>query len=538
METIRIEKFLKIAAAAAIFLLTVLAAGCRNRDCNQEQNPGQEDTTVCVPVPSHLPDTCYESIQCLEYVVGVNDSLDASIDLSEHRYDQAPGIFTFRGTPRRDNPGLGSISGKPSGVEVVWEFRTDGDGRKCFGGPWGGGSGWTGQPVYVNWPDSLFEKFKATSPGLTEDFGKEEIMLGSLAARVYFINFQTGKASRKPVFVHNTIKGSISLDPSLNGNLYFGQGVPVDTPIGAGVINLFTHEISDFFSVDKSAWRNWGAYDSSPVVVGDFLIRPSENGKLYKFRRCPDGKLALQSSLKYRVKGAGGAGIESSIAVYLNYGYFGDNHGNIICVNLDTMKPVWRYSNHDDTDASIVLAEEDGIPYLYTGCEIDKQGNEGFCYFIKLNGLDGSLVWECKYPGRKCHLNANKVEEGGMYSTPLFGHGDCEGLIFTTFCTHNPSLRGDFVAIDRASGEIKYASNLDWYAWSSPVPMYTPEGKLYVVQGDCTGNVYIFDAATGERLCKQHIGNNFESSPVVCGDCLVVGSRGDTIYKLKVICEE
>ena len=52
------------------------------------------------------------------------------------------------------------------------------------------------------------------------------------------------------------------------------------------------------------------------------------------------------------------------MAVYSNYGYTADNHGNILCINLNTMKPVWRYDYRDDNDSSPVVGVEDGKPYI------------------------------------------------------------------------------------------------------------------------------------------------------------------------------
>jgi hypothetical protein len=57
---------------------------------------------------------------------------------------------------------------------------------------------------------------------------------------------------------------------------------------------------------------------------------------------------------------------------------------------------------------------------------------------------------------------------------------------------------------------------------------------MFVLTGDTHGYIYLFDGKTGEKLFSQLIGINFESSPVVVGNCVVLGSRGNKIYKLKV----
>lgn len=481
-----------------------------------------------------LPDTSFASASKISYSVTITDkSSSGELASLEDAYASAPGIFTFRGGQKRDMPYEGFVKGEPSSIKVAWAFTTAVDNQKTKLGVWGGGSGWTGQPVYVHWPDSVFENMKRNHAGLTQDFSKDEIMVGSLSSNIYFINFENGQKSRKPVNVENPIKGSVSLDPSLDGKLYFGHGVPKTdaSPFAMGYIDLRTQKIRYLINRDRNGWRPWGGNDASPLVVGQFLFNVSENGTIYKFNRT-SGNLSLHSTLRYRVKGVA-PGMESSIAVFKNYGYIADNNGNIICVNLDTMKPVWLYENHDDTDATVVVEVVDGVPYVYSSCEIDRQGDSGISRFVKLNGLTGKLVWEIQFKCNRATVQ-KKHFDGGMYSTPLLGRGDCDSLLFTTICTHNPKFAGNFVAINRITGKIVYQRPLKRYAWSSPVAFYDENKKLYVAVGDCAGNMYIFEGSTGRQILVQKVGDNFESSPVVVGNSMVVGSRGKTIYRVDV----
>ena len=57
---------------------------------------------------------------------------------------------------------------------------------------------------------------------------------------------------------------------------------------------------------------------------------------------------------------------------------------------------------------------------------------------------------------------------------------------------------------------------------------------MFILQCDCGGKMYIIRAKTGEVLIKKQVGMNFESSPVVVGNSVVIGSRGNTIYKVVV----
>ncbi len=483
------------------------------------------DSSLIKPYPSET----LASAGDLVYDVIVYDTLDAGV-LSDFRdlYQEAPGVLGFRGNLRRDMKAWGRISGRPTGIRKVWQFRTD------MKGTWGGGTGWTGQPVYIEWPDSMVRAFREQSPSLTDQFDTTEVIFASLCSKVYFLNFETGLESRKPIAVGNPIKGTPSLDPRLNGNLYVGQGYP-DNPIGNMALNLFSHSRTYWNGLDKDAWRRWGTYDSSPIFAGGYLFWPGENGILYKYAF--DGTdMHIHSKLRYKVKGDSGAGIENSMCIYRNYGWFGDNHGDILCVDLNTLKPIWHYDLKDDIDGSIVCRIEKGVPYLYAGSEVDRQGNSGLCRLVKLNGLTGEAVWTNDVRARKLNIG-EKHFDGGQYCTPLFGRGDCDGMMFVTLCQLGESRNASFVAIDCNTGQFIYNVPMKCFAWNSPVGFLNEKDELFVYTADSNGNHYIFAGKTGELLYCERLTNVLESSPVVVGNQFVVGSRGRDFYKFEIVSE-
>ncbi len=504
-------------------LLCACSSGKKADDAAVPQDSIPEASEVVLV--KALPDTAYSSVEAVKYTVEIVDaSIPAELNTLEDLYADTPGGFTFRKGQRRDADFGGRVKGQPDSIVVDWRFTTDCSGK------WGGGSGWNGQPVYVQWPDTCINRFRAA--GLVkEDFSGREIMVGSLCGKVYFIDFETGKASRPALGTGNPIKGSISLDPTLNGNLYVGEGIPYSRPFGAYVIDLYKHEITHMHPEDRKAPRQWGAYDSSAARAGQFLFRPGENGTLYKFLITPDN-LRLQSALRYTVRGQG-PGMEASIGIYSNYGYVADNAGNVLCVNLNTMRPVWHYDLGDDVDHSLVVEVEDGHPYVYTGSEIDKQGVNGKARFVKLDGLTGAKVWGLDIDGRRADVG-EKHFDGGYYATSLPGRGDCKGLLFANCVLNTRGQNGQFMAINRRTGEIVYTTPLKYYAWSSPVGFLNEQDKMYVFAADCTGNVYLIEGITGKIIYTAHVGNNFESSPVVSGNSLVVGSRGNTIFRMSI----
>lgn len=524
------KKYFYGGATAVLLFLSACTLGSGDATKSKcDSDSISTDSVDIVDLTPH-PDTVFESAKNLK-AVKIDTFLKdvpGKLNSYENQYAKVDGILTFRGDPSRETPFSGKVKGTPSTVKVDWVFNTGAG----MSGRWGGGSGWTGQPLYVNWSDEQVKRIKANATSyITPDFKNKEIIVGSLAGKVFFIDFETGKASRQAYNIGNPIKGTASIHPSLNGNIFVGQGIPDTRPFGAVIFNLYNHKQVSFFKEDRNAWRAWGAYDSSPIAVGQFVFRPGENGTLYKLY-CKGDSVLLHSTLRFRCANSSALGIESSIAIHRNYGYIADNDGNILCINLDNLNVVWHYRNHDDTDATIVVAEENGVPYIYTGCEIDSQGPNGFSWFTKLNGLTGEEVWSTPIDGR-C-INGKKKIEGGMFSTPLIGHGDCEGMIFSNFCLHKPGRLGEFVAFDRKTGKTLYSIPLKQYSWTSPIAVYNEKNEMFVFTGDTSGNVYLFRGKTGELLHTSHIGNNFESSPIIIGNKVVCGSRGTQIYRMSI----
>jgi len=494
---------------------------------------GVIDSIVVPALLPNFPDTMYASAEKLNYLVDVMDTITSGeLDGFEDLYKDAPGVFMFRGAPSRNPSFSGELHGDSVSFSVDWVFTTKMDTTHTEHGVWFGGTGWTGQPIYIHWPDSLVRRFKTDSIALTEHFSSKEIIIASLCGNLYFIDFETGKPSRECYDAENVLKGTPSLNPTLNGQLYVGHGVQKTTPFGNFTFDLFTHKTMSVSGRDKNAWKRWGAYDSSPVAVGGFLFRPGENGTTYKYY-IADNQYHLHSTLRYSLtKAKRSPGIESSMAVCRNYGYIADNAGNIICLNLNNLKPVWHYANHDDTDATPVVDEEDGVPFVYTGCEVDRRGSSGISYFVKLNGLTGELVWEDTVSCHKVSVGG-KILDGGMYSSPLLGERDCKDLIFTNFSVNQGGVAGYFTAIDKSDGRIVYQTKTKRYCWSSPVAFYRGE-EMFVFVADTGGNVYLIKGKTGEIVASTKIGRNFESSPVVVEDKVVIGSRGNKIYKISL----
>lgn len=504
-------------ASLFFFILLLGLSSCMTSHNHQmEEMPDSTyRDSIFVQGISPFPDTMLPSTEKLMFVIDTFDwETPGELSDMDDLYEDSPGIFTFRGSLSRNPNFYGRLHGDSINFSVEWSFSTATDTTHTHHGVWGGGTGWTGQPIYVQWPDSI-----------------QEIIIASLCGKVYFLDFNTGEPTRPAYNANNVLKGTPSFNPGFNGDLYVGHGVPKQKPFGHFIYDLDKGEETFTFGKDRSAWRSWGAYDSSPVIVGGFLFRPGENGTVYKFH-VADDTLILHSTLRYSTsQRKRSPGIESSMAVCRNYGYFNDNAGNVICLNLNTLKPVWRYYNYDDSDASPVIEIEDEIPYLYSGCEIDRQGQEGVSHFVKLNGLTGEVIWEDTIRGRRLHVD-DKWLDGGLYGSPLLGGGDCSDMVFGNFCINTSTVKGSFVAFDKNDGTILYQTTIQQYSWSSPVAFYNDNDEMFIFTGDSAGYVYLIKGKTGEIVASARIGSNFESSPIIVDDKIILGSRGNKIYKI------
>ena len=523
------KQYCSIACVAVIMVLSISFISCKGLTTGKS-SVDSDSIKQAKEAQIMLPDTVFESAADVEYEVELLDSATSGqLTSLLDPYDSVPGILTFRGGHRRDaRKYSGKVKGTPSRIVQDWATKTDARGK------WGGGTGWSGQPVYAKWTNEQLAHYRKTSPGVTQHLNNEEIMVGSLCGKVYFIDYATGQFSRQPIDVMNPLKGSMGLDPAMNGSLYVGQGYPDHEPIGHLAIDLDSHKQVYMWGRDPKAKRNWNTYDSSPIIAGQFMFWCGENGTVYKYERLGNGKLKMHSALRYVIKGDHGAGIESSIAIYKNYGFIGDNHGDVLCINLNNMKPVWHYDNHDDIDGSIVVEVENGIPYLYCGCEVDLQsGPDKRTHFVKLNGLNGSKVWEWSCPSEKVNIR-NAHFDGGLYCTPLLGDGNCKDMIFASFNQLDGKKTSEFLAFDKKTGQVLYRKPLDFFAWSSPVGFYNEKKELFIVIGNSNGHLYMFNGKTGDMLFDQVMSSNFESSPVVINNTLVVGARDGNIYRFHV----
>jgi len=468
---------------------------------------------------------------------------DAGVPVGDHQifpdtYASAEGVFTFRGGPSRTGGAWGTVPRNPRRLEVAWKVGTS----ESFE-PWKGGAGWTGEPVIVRWPAVIRHSMPALKK-LRQKDGFTEVIQGSLDGNVYFIDLATGRQSRPPLHTGNPIKGSVSLDPRAYPLLFVGQGIPWKAPIGVHVYDLISQKEVFFLSGnDANAPRQWRAFDSSGLLnrKTDSYVVGGENGLVYLLHlNTVFDPLALTLKVapqvtryRYREDGNSWFGVENSLSVAKNLAFFADNGGTIQALDMRTFTPLWAYDSGDDTDASLTLELEGGKPVLYTGCEVDKTGPRGKTWLRKLDGLTGTPTWQRSYACQGA--KEPKKIDAGMFATNAVGTGDVSDLVFFTLARCPGPDNGTVLALDKATGEEVWKLDLPKYTWSSPTLIHDQGGASYLLQGGIDGKLRLIDARTGKELTYFALNEEIEASPAVFEDMVVLGTRQDHIWGLRVV---
>jgi hypothetical protein len=465
-------------------------------------------------------------------------------------YTKIPGVLTFRGNNFRNAPTYGTANITEKKLQVVWARAT---GDVYAEGSYWAGAGWTGQPLLVNWPKAT-KAAMGLSQAQIEDPNFVEVVYPVVDGKVYRLDLATGQDTKPPIDVGFAFKGTGTIDPRGYPLLYSGMGLNQNgAKTGAWRYRIFdliqNKEVSGWDGSDPGAPRDWGAFDSSSLVnaATDTLIEPAENGLIYKVKLNakfdPVAKTVSVSpefhKLNYNTPVSSRHGIESSAAAWHNLMYAADNDGNIVCWDATTLQVVWVRPTGDDTDASIVLEETDGVPYIYTGNEMDKRGEPGAngqpgatsgpSTIQKINALTGQQVWSYS-------INAvyNKAVNGGLMATPVLGTGEVSDLIFFNIAKTGSDKTGTLLALDKLTGTVAWQRKLANFGWSSPVLVTGDDGHIYGAVGDSSGLLHLFNPSTGVDYSTLQLSKNIEASPSVYGNMLVVGTYAKLLYGIKI----
>ena len=546
--------FLKRTALSVLACcVAVCAAGC-----NQTQEAATETVETAELVeeevvhelnPHYTDETNPENFG-VEWDIMADDAIVESFEREDKisfgdpdDYFELKGVSTFRGNNYRNDAVYGTTDLDEKKLNIEWEKST---GSK---GEWSG-CGWTGQPLLVRWDKDTIEHMNIF-PDKKEKKGLVEVIYATLDGNIYFFDIDDGSATREPINVGMTFKGTGTLDPRGYPIMYIGSGIASGGKAQSMfIISLIDGKILyEQSGSDSFAPRAWYAFDSSPIVDAktDTLIWPGENGALYTLKinskydkETGSVEVAPEVIAKTRYRttksktGNYWNGYECSGVIVDRYLYLSENGGMFFCINLDTMELVWAQDTLDDSNSTPVFEwDDEGNPYVYTAPSLHwtASGGKGSVNIFKLDANTGEIQWKMPFD---CYTIPNT--SGGVQASPVLGREgtDLEGIIVYPVAYTPHQQDGMLVAINTKTGEKVWEHHMPYYTWSSPVAVYNSSGEACVIVCDSIGDVNLIDGKTGELLDKVNIGANVEASPSVYKDMLVVGTRGCRICGISI----
>ncbi len=462
-------------------------------------------------------------------------------------YTGVDGIVTFRGNNFRDGASFGTVSLNEKIFGDYWVTSTSAltapDGETWTG------SGWVGQPLVMNWPKELRQKMNMYDWAKDAD-DLREVVYATMGGYVYFLDLYTGSYTRDALYLGYTFKGAGALDPRGYPILYLGSGY--DSYNGKSrvfIINLMDCSTMYTFGNDDSfnLRGNLSFFDGSPLVDAetDQLIYPGESGILYimKLNTVFDseaGTVSVSPSniVKWRYYGHNSPGrylgMEDSAVIWRGHIIMATNDGILMCLDLNTLTLDWVQNVLDDTNCSPVLELENGHPYVYistsfhAGWRAPASGTAVIPVW-KIDAQTGEIVWQTDY---NCYTVSGT--SGGVQGTIALGKNALSDYIFVPIARNPNGSGGKLAALRKDTGEIAWEFQSDMYSWSSPVDIYDENGNGYLLYCTTGGYMYLIDGLTGTRLDAINLGSNIEASPICYHTTVVVGTRGQQIYGVRL----
>lgn len=480
-----------------------------------------------------------------EVVEEYESDYEINFDLPE-RYTELEGIVTFRGDNFRSGAAYGTVAVSSKTLTKVWSKSTSG--LSDTDGIYWSGSGWTGQPLIVKWPEATRKNISAMYDWAREKEGLVEVIYATLDGHVYFYELTSGEYTRDPLNLGFNYKGAGALDPRGYPILYVGSGVDsVNGRSRVKVVNLIDNSVMFEFGHNETfANRGWHMFDSSPLVSAetDQLIYPGENGILYiihlntKYNE-QTGELSVDPDniVKWKYNGVRSGsrywlGVESSAAIINNYIFLADNGGNLMCLDLNTLELVWVQDVLDDTNCSPVVDIEDGHPYIYISTSFHygwRSYSTAAIPIFKIDAETGEIVWRTDYT---CYTVQDL--SGGVQGTIAVGKNKLSDMIFVPIARTPGASSGTLAALKKDTGEVVWEKETSMYSWSSPVDFYDADGNGYLLYCNSGFNMFLIDGKTGEQLDYMNLGGNIEASPAMYGNYAVVGTRAMRTYCIQV----
>ncbi len=199
--------------------------------------------------------------------------------------------------------------------------------------------------------------------------------------------------------------------------------------------------------------------------------------------------------------------------------YFGTSAGLIWGYDLSPLRtggdptPTFRFYTAGDNDPSPVIDDE-GM--LYIAGEFDRDlpraREVGQLTKVDPSNTTNPIVW--------AFVETTNIGSG-IYGTPAI-HGD-----LVVVATDG----GRLIALDRATGALRWELRLPGPLWASPVIV-----DDVLLLGDCNGFFHAFDVSDPDvvppELWSLELGSCIEATPAVWDGRIYIGTRGGHLYIL------
>lgn len=457
------------------------------------------------------------------------------------------GITTYRGNNFRDTAQYGTAQISEGRFGDYWLMQTSS--RQTAEGERLSGTGWTGQPLVVRWPEEMRDTMDMFE-WAQEKEGLTEVIVPSQDGHIYFLDLETGSRTREAIDLGMSVCGTATLDPRGWPILYVGGGATNekgDSPCFM-IVDLIEGEILYRFGAEDAFAVHWyAAFDAAPLVdaASDQLIVTGENGVLYLMKLnasydAEKGEVTVEPSrlVKWKYSSASADahayGTTASPLVWRGHLITADRGGDLFCVDLNTLTVDWCLDGVDCAMCTPIL-EVDGAghPYLYMAPAFEY----GFRAYYqaevpvwKIDAETGEILWQKEY---SCFTGEDMA--GGVVGGFALGRGECDGILYVEIARTPSEQNGLLVALDCMTGEELWRVE-SHYSVVVPTFVLAENGKGYllrVTRDD--GSLCLLDARSGAALDQYNFGVCMESAPVVFDNTLIVGTGRYSLFGIRFL---
>jgi outer membrane protein assembly factor BamB len=292
----------------------------------------------------------------------------------------------------------------------------------------------------------------------------------------------------------------------------------------------------------KWVWNTTSEIVTSPAIADGYAIVACINGEIIAFNATTGAKLWT-----YYIHGASTNLVWSSPAIDSGRVFVGTRNNNFYCLNQSTGSLIWNFAAGDTINTSPLVKEN----RVYFG---SKDG-----IFYCLDTIEGSLVWNYTFnPGSPLEESSPAVFEDmvvfGSFNSKVYaldGSTGDEKWNYTAggSITSSPAINGERVYLASSDQSFNLTmfclnANTGSLTWNttiettriSAVYLSSPavaNGRVFI--GALDGDVYSFNATTGEVLWKHPTADEMWSSPAVADGKVFIGSGDGKIYCLNEI---